>query len=151
MRRLNWTERRIALQVVLAAGLALAACGGNDTSDDTSTEAGSAERAEALAAETEAANADLLPLVNPFIGTKIGNPDGDQGTGGAVGNTFPGATLPFGMVQFSPDTGYGEFYGFGRHGLLYPAGHLVPAHRRQRQPVTRHAPEQLPGALLPRQ
>src|SRR5580704_1015233 len=31
-------------------------------------------------------------LVNPFVGT----------TGG--GNTFPGADVPFGMVQWSPDT-----------------------------------------------
>jgi len=30
--------------------------------------------------------------VDPFIGT------------GADGNTFPGATLPFGMIQWSPDT-----------------------------------------------
>ncbi len=31
-------------------------------------------------------------LVNPFIGT------------GGTGHTFPGATMPFGMVQLSPDT-----------------------------------------------
>ena len=30
--------------------------------------------------------------VNPFIGT------------GGTGHTFPGATVPFGMVQLSPDT-----------------------------------------------
>lgn len=34
----------------------------------------------------------LARLVNPFIGT------------GGHGHTFPGATLPFGMVQLSPDT-----------------------------------------------
>lgn len=34
----------------------------------------------------------LLTHVNPFIGT------------GGHGHTFPGATLPFGMVQLSPDT-----------------------------------------------
>src|ERR1700720_3240276 len=33
-----------------------------------------------------------LALVDPFIGT------------GPDGHTFPGATLPFGMVQLSPDT-----------------------------------------------
>jgi len=38
---------------------------------------------------------DVLEYVNPFIGT------GDQG------HTFPGATVPFGMVQLSPDTGIG--------------------------------------------
>ena len=35
---------------------------------------------------------DLSQYVNPFIGT------------GGHGHTFPGATLPFGMVQLSPDT-----------------------------------------------
>lgn len=34
----------------------------------------------------------LIDLVNPFIGT------------GGHGHTFPGSTLPFGMVQLSPDT-----------------------------------------------
>ena len=35
---------------------------------------------------------DFAQYVNPFIGT------------GGHGHTFPGATLPFGMVQLSPDT-----------------------------------------------
>jgi putative alpha-1,2-mannosidase len=37
---------------------------------------------------------ELVDYVNPFIGTAAG------------GHTFPGACLPFGMVQLSPDTGY---------------------------------------------
>jgi predicted alpha-1,2-mannosidase len=44
--------------------------------------------------------------VNPFIGT-------GKGPGGTI-NLFPGPTLPFGMVQLSPDTedhGYGYHYG----------------------------------------
>ena len=36
--------------------------------------------------------------VNPFIGTDGG------------GNTFPGATLPFGMIQWSPDTNTDAWY-----------------------------------------
>lgn len=36
--------------------------------------------------------ADLLQYVNPFIGTD------------KMGHTYPGATVPFGMVQISPDT-----------------------------------------------
>src|SRR5215470_11424738 len=36
--------------------------------------------------------ADLTRYVDPFIGT------------GGHGHTFPGATLPFGLVQLSPDT-----------------------------------------------
>src|SRR6476620_2549508 len=39
--------------------------------------------------------------VDPFIGT------------GADGNTFPGATLPFGMIQWSPDTRSDGWYHFG--------------------------------------
>ncbi|HEV7860308.1 MAG TPA: GH92 family glycosyl hydrolase, partial [Pyrinomonadaceae bacterium] len=41
--------------------------------------------------------------VNPFIGTERGTAQEFIG-GGAGGNTFPGATVPFGMVQWSPDT-----------------------------------------------
>ena len=34
----------------------------------------------------------LISYVNPFIGT------------GGHGHTYPGATMPFGMMQLSPDT-----------------------------------------------
>ncbi len=44
-------------------------------------------------ARTPAAAPELTSLVNPFIGTQN------------FGNTFPGASAPFGMVQVSPDTG----------------------------------------------
>ena len=44
----------------------------------------------------------LVDLVNPFVGTDASAPD--FGTGGGAGNTFPGATLPFGMAVFGPDT-----------------------------------------------
>src|SRR3954468_18438520 len=52
---------------------------------------------------------DYSQFVNPFIGT------------GGEGHTFPGAVVPFGMVQLSPDTriqprnkGYGWAAGY-RH------------------------------------
>ncbi|MFD6285599.1 GH92 family glycosyl hydrolase [Streptomyces sp. NPDC060205] len=45
------------------------------------------------AAQAPAAGAQPTSLVNPFIGTQN------------FGNTFPGASAPFGMVQVSPDTG----------------------------------------------
>ena len=38
------------------------------------------------------AQQNLLPYVNPLIGTA------------RMGHTYPGATVPFGMVQLSPDT-----------------------------------------------
>ena len=40
---------------------------------------------------------EYTQYVNPFIGT--GAIDG-----GLSGNNYPGATMPFGMVQLSPDT-----------------------------------------------
>lgn len=55
--------------------------------------------------------ADPATLVNPFVGTQTGATD--FGTGGGAGNTFPGATLPFGMVQFSPDTSFSDNFGGG--------------------------------------
>ncbi|MGH8539263.1 MAG: GH92 family glycosyl hydrolase [Stenotrophobium sp.] len=54
---------------------------------------------------------DPVLLVNPFVGTETGATD--FGTGGGAGNTFPGATLPFGMVQFSPDTSFSDNFGGG--------------------------------------
>ena len=46
---------------------------------------------------------DLVQFVNPFIGTDDSNSPNPVG-GGAGGSTYPGAVVPFGMVQFSPDT-----------------------------------------------
>ncbi|MBB5058267.1 putative alpha-1,2-mannosidase [Granulicella aggregans] len=45
-----------------------------------------------VSSQTATVPQDRLAEVNPFIGT------------GPEGHTFPGATLPFGMVQLSPDT-----------------------------------------------
>jgi predicted alpha-1,2-mannosidase len=45
-----------------------------------------------LAGCSDLCKKDVLDLVNPFIGT------------GGHGHTFPGAAMPFGMVQLSPDT-----------------------------------------------
>ncbi|WP_432161250.1 GH92 family glycosyl hydrolase [Streptomyces sp. NRRL F-5630] len=42
----------------------------------------------------------LTDLVNPFIGTEN------------EGNTYPGAAVPFGMVQLSPDTGHTTGYDY---------------------------------------
>ncbi len=48
------------------------------------------------------ATADLVGEVNVFAGTAAGAPN--FGTGGGAGNMNPDATLPFGMVQWGPDT-----------------------------------------------
>jgi predicted alpha-1,2-mannosidase len=59
--------------------------------------------ASALAPAASAATLNLTQYVNPFIGTDDSNSPNPVG-GGAGGSTFPGAEVPFGMVQFSPDT-----------------------------------------------
>lgn len=46
----------------------------------------------AVTATFNASAGDLLPYVNPMVGTK------------SMGHTFPGACAPFGLVQLSPDT-----------------------------------------------
>src|SRR3954465_15516141 len=46
---------------------------------------------------------NVARFVDPFVGT-ANSPLPDYLGGNGSGNTFPGATLPFGMVQFSPDT-----------------------------------------------
>ncbi|MGW0880207.1 GH92 family glycosyl hydrolase [Streptomyces sp. NPDC002671] len=48
----------------------------------------------------ERTNGHLTDLVNPFIGSQN------------EGNTFPGAAVPFGMVQLSPDTGHRTGYDY---------------------------------------
>ena len=45
-----------------------------------------------VALYTQAQERNLLPYVKPIIGTE------------KMGHTYPGATVPFGMVQLSPDT-----------------------------------------------
>lgn len=69
---------------------------------------------------------DLTRDVNPFVGTQSEVPD--YGFGGSAGNTFPGATLPFGMVQWSPDTSPG--------GVAHPGGYAYPDNRIERFSLT---------------
>ncbi len=63
-------------------------------------------RAVVSAGEAAPGAADLARYVNPFDGTQAGAPD--FGTGGGAGNTFPGPVLPFGMIQWGPDTSPGS-------------------------------------------
>jgi len=65
------------------------------------------------ASAASAAEPALTGYVNPFIGSK------DEG------NTYPGATVPFGMVQFSPDTGHNTGYSYdGDHIRGFSLVHL---------------------------
>lgn len=65
----------------------------------------------AAPAPAPAAEQDLVPHVDPFLGTD----DSDSPhpvPGGAGGSCFPGASVPFGMVQLSPDTPTGSPSGY---------------------------------------
>ena len=56
----------------------------------------------AISFSQHARSADVTAFVDPLIGTD------------AYGNTFPGASLPFGMIQWSPDTTSNGFYKYGQ-------------------------------------
>ncbi|MGI6877783.1 GH92 family glycosyl hydrolase [Microbacterium sp. gxy059] len=91
-RRRRRAPLAIGLSLVLAASSAVAA------------PAASADETSALSA---------FDAVDPFIGTEMN--DANDGRGNDhYGNTFPGAALPFGMVQSSPttyETSTGEQFG----------------------------------------
>ncbi len=60
------------------------------------------EQGPSTAKPKDASTSSLTQYVNPFIGTGAGG--SHFGFGGNSGDTFPGATYPMGMVQWSPDT-----------------------------------------------
>ncbi|WP_082711770.1 GH92 family glycosyl hydrolase [Burkholderia singularis] len=113
-----------AALAVLAASLLLAGCNGDDgtaspavlnaannrAGAETSAPAapGEAVRASANAsdvAEERNVQMALTQYVNPFIGTANASVRAtDPVPAGERGGTFPGATTPFGMVQWSPMT-----------------------------------------------
>ena len=63
------------------------------------------------AVPASAATLALTQYVNPFIGTDNSNSPNPV-PGGAGGSTYPGAVVPFGMTQFSPDTPTGSPSGY---------------------------------------
>ena len=60
--------------------------------------------AVARASRTNSTTSDLAGYVNPFIGTESAPQNLSLGDGFNSGNVFPGAVVPRGMVQWSPDT-----------------------------------------------
>jgi predicted alpha-1,2-mannosidase len=85
--------KRPILLVVFVMPLTLAGC--NSRQSDAGNRVISPSAAGTVSKDNAA-------LVNPFVGSQSGA--ADFGTGGGAGNTFPGAVMPFGMLQFSPDT-----------------------------------------------
>ncbi len=70
---------------------------------DGAAEASTDASVDDASVDTPRAVLELTRYVNPFIGTAESNSPNPvlRGSGGAV---FPGATVPFGMLQWSPDT-----------------------------------------------
>ncbi|MBS0381531.1 MAG: GH92 family glycosyl hydrolase [Proteobacteria bacterium] len=66
----------------------------------------------ALASAQPSAAASNADKVDPMIGT------------GGAGHTFPGATMPFGMIQLSPDTAMPDF----KHAYAWAAGYQYGDH-----------------------
>jgi predicted alpha-1,2-mannosidase len=96
------------------------------TSSSRST---TAQRADARG--TAPGSSTLLSLtqyVNPFIGSEWAGRS--FGYGGSSGQTFPGATVPFGMAQFSPDSGPTPSW------ALDPGGYTFSDHRIERFSMT---------------
>src|ERR1039458_2798750 len=54
----------------------------------------------------------LIPAIAQTVSTPYDAVDPIIGTAGG-GETFPGASLPFGMVQWSPDTNHRAYYIYG--------------------------------------
>jgi predicted alpha-1,2-mannosidase len=71
---------------------------------------------------------ELTQYVNPFIGTEWAGRS--FGAGGSSGQTYPGATVPFGMVQWSPDSGPTPSW------ALDPGGYTYSDHRIERFSMT---------------
>src|SRR6185312_12994531 len=70
----------------------------------------------------------LTQYVNPLVGSDWAGRS--FGYGGSGGQTFPGATLPFGMAQFSPDSGPTPSW------ALDPSGYTYSDHRIERFSMT---------------
>ena len=94
MRSVRWRRRAALLCSVIAAGTLVAS-----SPNGTGT-------AAASAAAGTTTLPDLTRFVDPFVNVRHPvTPNSPIGGTSANGNTFPGADVPFGMVQWSPDTG----------------------------------------------
>ena len=71
---------------------------------------GLTQTAAAAAAAPSTSSANILQLVNPFIGTSSG------------GHVFAGATLPFGMAKAVADVNTENQGGFSVPDAYYPSG-----------------------------
>ncbi|HEV2404884.1 MAG TPA: GH92 family glycosyl hydrolase, partial [Ktedonobacterales bacterium] len=110
-RAITWASRRqrgllLALLCVVILSLVAGAVGGRLTSHAQPATRRARPtvtlQPRPTASATPTPLVDLTSYVNPFVGTQPGGLS--FGYGGGGGNTYPGAALPFGMVQWSPET-----------------------------------------------
>ncbi|WP_394825377.1 GH92 family glycosyl hydrolase [Pendulispora albinea] len=87
--------------------LATAACSASDDAFD-----GANVETASSASSAAAEDIPLTQYVNPFIGTDPGTTPLPPSSGESTGNDYPGPAMPFGMVQFSPDTRVGSATGY---------------------------------------
>jgi predicted alpha-1,2-mannosidase len=104
----------LKLAIVLTSVAALAGCGGDDhptqsgtNPGDTNTAPGNGNTGTTPPADAQRVNLPLTNYVNVFVGTDVATTGG-----GFSGNTTPGAQVPFGMVNFGPDTASGTPGGY---------------------------------------
>lgn len=115
MKLVNWlssaprVSRGVALGAVVASLSTVSAC-----NSDSNEPGGDPPATSDPVTEVDTTTSGLALHVDPFIGTGEAESPDPVGNG-LVGGVFPGATAPFGMVQFSPDTPFpnppGYFYG----------------------------------------
>lgn len=142
----NWTQRQVksarmlrgwiswSLLILVVAGSLLVISSTHLTNIENAI-SGSAQLSSAhgVSGGAVAGGDPLAPMaltqyVNPLVGSDWAGRS--FGYGGSSGQTFPGATLPFGMTQFSPDTGPTPSW------ALDPSGYTYSDHRIERFSMT---------------
>jgi predicted alpha-1,2-mannosidase len=84
----------VAGAAVLAASLLFASCGGSSSKT---------LGRDPPSVSSSPGTTGAVPSVNVFIGTQVSHQP-NPAPNGEAGNTYPAAALPFGMVQWGPDT-----------------------------------------------
>jgi predicted alpha-1,2-mannosidase len=142
----NWTQRQVKrggirrgwiiwLILVTVAASSLLAISSTHLANMQNAISGSAQLSSAhgVSGRAIAGGDPLAPMaltqyVNPFVGSDWAGRS--FGYGGSGGQTYPGATLPFGMAQFSPDSGPTPSW------ALDPSGYTYSDHRIERFSMT---------------
>ncbi|HEX4457186.1 MAG TPA: GH92 family glycosyl hydrolase [Polyangia bacterium] len=107
-------KRRATIGVAVVVAIGLGGCVAHlKSASDMAAAAGGAKNRGGAASSPRGPLPDVTRYVDPFIGTSdapsVVNPVG----GGGGGSDFPGAAVPFGMVQLSPDTPHASPSGYG--------------------------------------